>query len=39
MARLLAVLAGYARCVPEAVADARVNPLRLLPQVATLDVS
>lgn len=33
MARLLAVLAGYAQCVPEAVADARVHPMRLLLQV------
>jgi hypothetical protein len=32
MARLLAVQAAYARCLPEAVADARVIPSRLLPQ-------
>ncbi|KAK9836971.1 hypothetical protein WJX81_003433 [Elliptochloris bilobata] len=32
MARLLAVLTGYARCLPEALADARVHPGRLLPQ-------
>ncbi len=32
MARLLAVQAAYARCLPEAVADARVTPSRLLPQ-------
>jgi len=32
MARLLRVQAAYARCLPEAVADARVIPSRLLPQ-------
>lgn len=33
MAKLLAVLAMYTQCLPEAVADARINPSRLLPQV------
>ena len=33
LVQLLAVLRGYLRCIPEAFAEARVDLIRLLPEV------
>ena len=33
LVQLLAVLRGYLRCMPEAFAEARVDLIRLLPEV------